>query len=324
MQLPQIHIPPRKASAVFVLVALVILLISIYTKSPQQSPLVIVPPVTSSLDQPKGIQNISFNAEVNDLPQELTIYASRAIPPNPIDIAQNLATKLGMTPEGNVENTWINKQNNNSLTLAPRGVIKFQSNVQPSVIKIGNIPDVNGFVSKATTFLSTFAGITDLEADTKNIVYTSFSGETRTPLANNQTIAIVPFIKLLDSYPIFYNDSFVPAAQVYLDSNFQVFQIEFTPTPTTLSVYKKAQPYTKEQLAEQITAGNVQSLSNYLVTDQTNINEIQDIYIHKLSLEYRYSSQSSLVYPYFLLDATGTTADNRTLILQLLVPAVPL
>jgi len=324
MQLPQIHIPPRKASALFVLVALVILLISIYMKSPQRSPLVITPPVASTLDQPKGIQNISFNAEVNDFPQELTIYASQAIPPNPVDIAQNLSTKLGMTPEGNVENTWINKQNNSSLTIAPRGVIKFQSNVQPSTAKIGSAPDINRFVLQAKTFLSTFAGIKDLDVDINNIAYTSFSGETRTPSAVNQTIAIVPFIQLLDTYPIFYNDSFVPAAQVYLDSNFQVLQIEFTPTPTTLGVYKKVQPYSKEQIAEQIVVGNVQLLSSYLSKEQAQIDEIRDIFVHALTIEYRYSSQSSLVYPYYLLDATGTTADNRTLTLQLLVPAVPL
>ena len=321
LSLPQTT--PQKLSALVCIVALVIVIVFLLIKKPQQTTQILEQPVVSTLEQPKGIQTVAFDSSTQDIPESLNIFSTTTIPIVPDVFAENLAKKIGMT-RGSVDHTWIDSVNNTSLTVSPRGNISFLADVPSSSTMIGSITDLDLYIATATKSLSAFIDTSSLSVDKKNITY-SASGEENSSIKRvNSTTIIIPFTKSLDGYAVLYNNNYIPLAQVSVSADLQVPKMNFSSPLPPFTQQRTSPTYTLDQISDQIKQDHAQTLTTLLTQTQVQIGELQTIQVHSFTIEYRYSSSSSLIYPYYLLNVTGTTLDNQTLSLQLLVPAVPL
>lgn len=312
---------PKKLSALVCIVALVI--VFLLSKKAQLPTQILEQPVVSTLEQPKGIQTVAFDSSVQDLPESLHIFSTTNIPIVPDVFAENLANKIGMK-KGPVDHTWIDSAHNTSLTVSPRGNISFLADVPNSSTRIGSGTNLDSYIATATKSLSVFLDTSSLLVDEKNISYGVGGEENSSIKGVNSTTVIIPFTKSLDGYSVLYNDNPIPLALVSVNANLQVPKMNFSSPIPPFTQQRTSPTYTLDQISDQIKQGHAQILTTLLSQTQVQISELQAIQVHSINTEYRYSSSSSLIYPYFLLDTTGTTLDNRTLSLRLLVPAVPI
>ncbi len=276
------------------------------------------PEIITSLEQPKGIVRITFAENIPQPPTSLEIYSLQELTNNPVAAARLLAEKMNMIPaeEKYLENTWFDAEKTSSLSISSKGLVVYLSDPK---IKSQKTSTESEKIDAATNFLSSVINTTGLTIDKARIRYTDASGEKVAGL--NGEILIIPYVFQLQNYSLYYNDALVDFATVYITQNLEVIKAEFMSPPLSPQVKSNTSVISQDEIKHLILSKKAKLISNYYVKEQVTIDEIENLHITNMEIQYRYTSQSLLITPYVLLTGVGSTRDGRQLSQQFLVSA---
>lgn len=276
------------------------------------------PEIIPSLEQPERIIKITFNENLSPLPPTMEVFFLNELPKDPIGVANSLAEKMKMIPatEKYLENTWFDVEKTSSLSINSKGLVVYLADPK---IKTQKLSTETEKIDAATSFLSSIINTTHITPDKNQLQYSDKSGEIVLGLKGE--ILTIPYIFQLNNYPLYYNDSLVHFATVYITQNLEVIKTEFMSPPTTPQVKSTISIVSQEDIKKLILTKKAQLVSNFYMREQASIDEIEQFLITNMEVQYRYTTQSLLITPYVLLSGIGSTRDGRQLSLQFLVPA---
>lgn len=297
---------------------LILLFVGILVRQKQPQEITQPPIISTQVDQPQEITQISFEENIPPLPQTMGVIRLNQTPTTPIQLAQKVAEKFQMSPaqEDYLENVWINREQKSSLSITSKGVVVYLADAD---VKNTQRQLESELIKKAENFLSSVISTNGVELDKNRSHYTTKSGESVVGVGGD--IFIIPFTLKMESYPLYYNESLSDFATVYVDVYSNVIKAEFMTPPPTIQNTTQKQTLSLEEIKENVLRGKGIFVSSFFTRENMSISQIQKLHITNISPQYRYTSESPIISPYFFIQADGKDVRGEKITTHILLPA---
>lgn len=282
--------------------------------------------IQTGAPKPRRLQRVTFTGTQPEFPRELPLYNGSSTFQDPSNFTALLAQRLQFT-QGQLPTVWVNTQTGENLSYSPTAksitYVKAETRVTPSLTLQNTRIDTTRAVNTATTFIHDAFGITALVPDTQHVLYLTQEGQVDN--IQEATFVQISFNYTLDGYPTYYDIAHRGAAEVTVGKTQSVQKVVLYLLPQNPQQGEVKSLLSINQAIEQIKVGNVEVLtasSNF--GKPLTLEDIDALDITGVSLEYRFSQNTQVFYPYYRFSGIGSIGSEQISDMTLILPAVQL
>lgn len=316
----------KKSYVIWIIVVIIIIFAYALLKRSATPQPVSSPPLKLSNPQFAAIQitqlSLSDSFQLPQLPN-LTVYDAKVETQNLDQLAQSLATKFNLQKVSS--DFWASADSSQFVSLTDTNILyAVDGNKNPSVYTGPNPPQPNPAIQSASAFISSLPGLGNLILEPASLRYFNFSaGHLEDAKPSDFNLIQLSFSQSVDQTPIRHESIDFPPATILVGQNNQVVKIEIISQPQlTLTKQNDYPPVTRSQLENAVASDSLQIIDLYSTPPLTQLlTQLPPTTITNATLEYRYSSQISQVFPFLRL--TGlSTYDGSPLYVTFITPAI--
>ncbi|MEP7167315.1 MAG: hypothetical protein ABI758_05020 [Candidatus Woesebacteria bacterium] len=315
--------PLRLLIAGLILLAIIAFFLRVFT--PAQQTLSSIPVPTIPTLRQTSLQDAQVSIDLSKIPVVSTYDVFQA---TPVHLTlEALGPKLGLQATS-FKNTWQDTTKRKALVFDPYSKRFNYSNTLVSgdfdaatVQKL----QTDTAISIANTFVKQTLGATGLLAKKDDMeFFTKTDSHPEEATAETGNLALIPFTYEKNGFTFYSDSDSQPPVVVFVDSGDQV--TGFTASEYFFSVgsSSKVQALQAESVSGEIKAGNFSILK--IATDDPSgfdLKNVEQLIATSVTVEYRFSSSSNTVIPYYNIDAEVKLASLPAPIqLTLITPAV--
>lgn len=302
-------------------------LMVITPEGPERTP-VEIEGIDSGITKPPQGVNVRIDVSENELdfPKLLPIYSGVPAYKSAENYASSVANSLNLNRGNNAyqANTWSNDREGQTLVFYEHDDKMMFIQSQPEEIDGVSRPPINpqNPAVAANAFFSKLTDYPKLQPRLSDAVY--LSGEETLPTSEGAEAAIVPFDFVIDGYSTHYAASRSTQATITFGPGETIIKVEFYPPPPSPQKVADKSLIPLSKVKEKIENGMVEVIEAGNATGRFDITSLTSLTVDNMSLEYRYSPQTQVYYPYYRMGATGKASGDSTanVYLTLITPAV--
>ena len=279
-------------------------------------------------------QKISLADEVGfpSVPQTLPVFSQNKASFDLFSQSQKLARYFDLQPVSGRSGFWLSKDKKSALFIdSPNQILTFQvdSFQSPESYTGKAAPTAEVAVKSAQDFVNSFENWKDFKTDINELVFFKEEGaELIETNIHDAAVISVPFSQSVNDIPVRVGDQTEPPLIISVGQKNQIIKIVAHPQGIDLSSPKEYSTISQKEamgLLDQKQGKIIQLTGKALVESSAILEEVSQITIQSIELEYRLDAKASLLVPYYNIKGSfffGLSSIPSTVVL--LLPAVKL
>lgn len=254
-------------------------------------------------------------------PKQLPYYQASTTTPVG-SIAKTLSENLGLIGHPTQTNIWFNSEKTSSLSYSEDTQQISYSDSTLANAQTGVIEESKA-LSAASTFISNLPQNANLIVDKQKTSYFANTNEPTPVSADRAELIVFSYLQTIGDTPVYYDSNPDPTAQVWVGANYQIIKFTLTKqivNPTPVGTSNIISDDDIQTLFDQ----NQVQIINIKNNQQHIFNTIKSVVLDLTTtkVEYRFSEETRLIYPFYNVASKITTDTGKTFDSQAIFPAV--
>ncbi|MCB9813471.1 MAG: hypothetical protein H6772_03630 [Pseudomonadales bacterium] len=275
---------------------------------------VVSPSITNPQVLETQFDDIKISTNLPKVGNEIEVYSSGSSE-TALELAKGMAQKFNLTPHPELENIWVDTNNQYFLSFSP---ISDQITLSDLQAHSGNQSlDKDVAIKSAKNFID----LLDLNFQVE-INQASLNSNSYEVRQGKQTI-VVSFVQKINGLNLFHSNKTTDTIHVFVTQNYQISKVIIN-NPSLVANYSgKAQTLSSGKVLSEIKNGIGSVLSITTSTGNTDIfSEVRNINLNSAELEYRDDVKNKNIIPFYRLKGSAETIDGEPLTIEIIYPAI--
>lgn len=252
--------------------------------------------------------------------QTLSIYKTNSST-NLKTIANTIATNLKLTSPPKIDTLWYSEDKSISMSYT-----KNPEHLTFTQTVTGNSADLintNNALSATTKFIENIIPDLNLTPNSDKTVYLKDGTEPEETTKDQSRMAIFSFDQTIDSFNVYHNNNPESVMRLWVNSNNQVVKFTLSPSIISYNNIGIGKPISESDINNFIKNGESQIIS-INSSDPVLFDTITslDINLSSSIIEYRFSKESGLIYPYYNSSSKAVLNTGKNINVQVIFPAI--